>query len=229
MVRRGARGATMGDSSDRGDKGGLQASYDRIAPQYADAFFDELTRKPFDRELLDRFAERVGRRERGTTWDIGCGPGHVARYLHDRGVPVCGLDLSEQMVARAAALNPRIPFVIGTMLALPVPDATLAGIACFYAIIHLTRSEAAEALREFCRALRPGGCLLLSFHGGEGEVHADEWFGERVDVTATLFERDEMARYAREAGFDVLEQLERPPYAFEHQTRRVYLFAQKPE
>ena len=41
----------------------LQESYDRLAKQYAEHIADELQHKPLDRQLLDRFAERV--KERG--------------------------------------------------------------------------------------------------------------------------------------------------------------------
>jgi SAM-dependent methyltransferase len=203
-----------------------RATYDVVAGQYAEAFIDELAHKPFDRELLDGYAELV--RGQGDVWDLGCGPGHVGRYLHNHGIPASGLDLSAEMVAIAARLNPEMSFAQGTMLALPVADAALAGIVCFYAIIHLTRDEAGRALREFYRALQPGGHLLLAFHGGEGEVHAENWFGQSVSVTATLFEGEEMARYAEAAGFSIVKLLERPPYEFEHQTRRVYVLARKP-
>ena len=62
----------------------LAAKYDRVAEKYAAAFFDELERKPFDRALLDRFAAAVA--GRGRVCDVGCGPGHVGRYLAARGV-----------------------------------------------------------------------------------------------------------------------------------------------
>lgn len=205
----------------------IRATYDVVAEQYAQAFIDELQRKPFDRNLLDRYVELV--RGRGAVWDIGCGPGHAGCYLHRRGIPVSGFDLSTEMVAIAARLNPEMTFTQGTMLTLPVADGTLAGIISFYAVIHLKRDEAGQALREFHRALQPGGYLLLAFHGGQDEVRSDNWFDRGVSVWATLFGGDEMASYAREAGFTVLDLQERPPYEFEHQTQRVYLLAQKPE
>ena len=181
----------------------IQNSYDRVAEEYAAAFFKELEQKPFDRELLDRFAERVGRQ--GQVWDIGCGPGHVAGYLYAHGIDVCGLDLSPQMVACAQKLNPDIPFRQGTMLALPLPAHTLRGIVSFYAIIHLGREEAQQALQEFARVLQPGGFLLLSCHRGEGELHNEEWFGRPVTIDVTLFEGDEIERYTRQAGFVDIE------------------------
>lgn len=204
-----------------------QASYDRIADRYAEALSDELSRKPFDRLLLDTFAGRV--HGCGDVWDIGCGPGHVGRYLHERGISVSGLDFSEGMIASARQLHPDIPFSQGSMLALDLPADSLAGIVCFYAIIHLRRNEALAALCEFWRVMQPGGPLLLAFHGGDGELHATEMLGQPVDITVTLFEGGEMARHAHDAGFIDVDVQERPPYEFEYQSRRMYLTARKSE
>jgi 2-polyprenyl-3-methyl-5-hydroxy-6-metoxy-1,4-benzoquinol methylase len=74
----------------------VRMSYDTIAAEYARRIYAELKDKPFDREWLDGFAERV--RAIGQVCDLGCGPGHVARYLRDRGVHVFGLDLSPVML-----------------------------------------------------------------------------------------------------------------------------------
>jgi SAM-dependent methyltransferase len=203
----------------------LEASYDRVAEQYAGEFFGELERKPFDRELLDRFAESV--RAEGPVCEIGCGPGQIARYLQDRGVSMRGIDLSREMVRWARRLNPDIPFEQGDMLAPDLPDASLAGIVCFYAIIHLRREEVTRALGQMYRALRPGGRLLLSFHAGEGVIHRDVWYDRPVSIDVTLFEKGEMAGYLLSAGFEVERMAERGPYEFEFQTPRVYAFGRK--
>src|SRR5437763_13333212 len=105
----------------------IEASYDRVADDYADEFFGELEKKPFGREVLGRFAESV-REGEGQVCEIGCGPGHIARYLQDRGVSMCGIDLSEEMIRCARLLNSDISFECGDMLALDLPDASLAGI-----------------------------------------------------------------------------------------------------
>src|SRR5437763_10083141 len=117
----------------------IAAGYDRVAQQYAAEFADELGRKPFDRAVLDEFAALVG--GRGPVCELGCGPGQVAHYLKERGVEMCGVDLSEQMVARARELNPDVEFAQGDMCALALADGALAGIVCFYAIIHLARAD----------------------------------------------------------------------------------------
>ena len=106
-------------------KSELEASYDRVAEQYADEFFRELERKPFDRELLEAFAECV--RARGEVCEIGCGPGQISRYLQDRGATMRGIDLSREMVKLAQRLNPDISSEQGNMLELNLPNVELPG------------------------------------------------------------------------------------------------------
>jgi SAM-dependent methyltransferase len=204
-----------------------EASYDSIARRYAEEYFHELERKPFDRRLLDEFSRLV--RPGGSVCDLGCGPGQVARYLRGRGLSVRGLDLSGTMVECARSLSPDIPFEQGDMTALGLPDDSQAGLVSFYAAIHLGRDGVARALREMRRVLEPGGVLLLAFHGGEGEIHRDEWYGERVSINVILFGRDEMASHLAAAGLEVEQMLERGPYKFEYPTRRVYALARRPE
>jgi SAM-dependent methyltransferase len=205
----------------------VAGSYDRVADEYVTRIYDELRHKPLDRELLDRFADSV--REVGLACDMGCGPGQVAHYLHERGAQVCGVDLSPEMVVRARCLNPGIDFRQGDMLALDVEDGAWAGIAAFYSIIHIPRDDVVGALREFRRVLRPGGRVLLTFHIGDEVKHLEEWWGHKVCVDFLFFRSDEMAGYLKSAGFEVEEIIERDPYPdVEHQSRRAYIFARRP-
>ncbi len=203
----------------------IQQTYDRVAGEYAAQFYDELSRKPFDRNLLNQFSDLV--RGHGPVCDLGCGPGQIARYLKDRQVSALGLDLSGELLAHARRLNPDRPFAQGDMLALPFRGQSLAGIAAFYSIIHLRRSRVSAALCEFYRVLFPGGWLLLAFHGGAGELHNEEWFGKAVSLDATFFSVDEVRAYALGAGFSSPHIQTRDPYPFEYPSQRVYLLAQK--
>ena len=205
-----------------------QTSYDLVADEYVRRIFDELQHKPLDRQLLDRFAASV--RGVGPVCDVGCGPGHVARYLHEHGVHVCGVDLSPALVERARRLTPGVEFRQDDMMALDAPDGAWAGIVAFYSIIHIPRGDMARALRELRRVLRPGGMLLLAFHIGDDTIHLDEWWGQRVSVDFFFFRSDEVAGYLRAAGFEIEEIIEREPYPeVEHQSRRAYIFAGKPK
>src|SRR5262245_37027789 len=107
----------------------IRYDYDRLAGEYAKRIAGELQHTPLDRQLLNRFATEM--RTGGEVCDLGCGPGHVARYLRDAGVNVFGIDLSPGMVKQARQLNPGIVFREGNMLALDLPDEQLAGITAF--------------------------------------------------------------------------------------------------
>jgi SAM-dependent methyltransferase len=202
-------------------------AYDAVAEEYADKFFHELQHKPFDRQLLDRFADMV--RERGPVCDLGCGPGQIARYLHERGVNAFGVDLSPAMVAVAQRLNPCIHFEQGDMQAIRAEDGAWGGIAAFYSIIHIPPGEVVSTLRELWRVLSPGGLLLLAFHIGHEVIHLDEWWNKPVSLDFYFFSLDEMADYLRQADFEIDEILERSPYdCIEHPSRRGYILASKP-
>lgn len=211
----------------RSGRAGTRESYDAVASEYAARFADELSHKPFDRELLDRFAERL--RDKGLVADVGCGPGQITRYLWDRGLAMCGIDLSPEMIAAAREAHPEIPFETGDMQHLDVEDGAWAGISAFYSIIHIPREEITDTLKEFLRVVAQGGVLLLTCHIGNETLHLDEWFGASVDVDFHYFERAEMEGYLSRAGFDVEQVLERGPYAeVEAQTHRAYFIATRP-
>jgi SAM-dependent methyltransferase len=202
----------------------VQTTYDDLASEYAAHIADELAGKPLDRSLLDRFADAV--RGRGPVCELGCGPGHVARYLHDRGVDISGIDLSPAMLEEARRLHPGIAFRQGDMTALDVEEGALAGVVSFYAIVHLAPETLPQAFREIRRVLRPGGTAIFAFHIGEGTVRPGELWGIPVALDWAFFPTDEVTRALEEAGLTVTEAIEREPYeGVEHPSRRAYVFA----
>ncbi len=205
----------------------LQNSYDEVAEEYVARIFHALEHKPRDRELLDRFAAMV--RNSGPVCDLGCGPGHVTRYLSERSVNVFGIDLSSRMVEQARQLNPGIEFKQGNMLSLEVENGAWGGIVAFYSLIHIPHEKMILALHELKRVLRPNGLLLLSFHLGQEIMHRDELWGKKVSMDFIFFECHEMEGYLKSAGFEIEDLFERPPYeGVEYQSRRAYIFARKP-
>jgi SAM-dependent methyltransferase len=205
----------------------IRASYDRVADAYADAIFDELRDKPFDRDVLTRFAASTS--GRGRVCDIGCGPGQIARFLHQAGADAIGLDLSRGMIEQARRLNPGVVFYEGNMLALDLPDGSLAGITAFYAIVNLPPDLRPHAFQEMARVLQPGGLLLIAFHIGGKRLPVAEFFGRPITMDFYLLERPVIEAELQSAGFKIVEFLERDPYPppVEHQSRRAYLFARK--
>lgn len=210
---------------------GIRASYDAVASAYDAQLRDELAGKPLDRALLDAFIEVVGA---GTIADVGCGPGHVTRYLADRHPDVIGVDLSPGMIAVARERAPQLSFVEGSMLDLPATDGSWAGAVALYSIIHLTADERAVACREFARAIRPGGGLLVAFHIDSPDFamgavnHLTDWFGERVALDGYFLDPAEVTADLEAAGFRITADLERQPNASgEYPSRRSYLLSQR--
>jgi SAM-dependent methyltransferase len=205
----------------------IRESYDTLADEYARRIYGELRYKPLDRELLDRFAKET--RGQGEVCDIGCGPGHVARYLHDLGSNIFGLDLSPKMIELARKLNPNISFREGNMMSLDLPDEKLAGILAFYAICNIPSKFLPSVFREMHRVIRPGGLLFIAFHTGDQVTHESELWGRPISMDFFLFQPKVIQQYSEEAGFSIEDIIEREPYSpdVEYQSRRAYIFARK--
>jgi len=162
--------------------------------------------------------------------DMGCGPGHVARYLRDAGATVFGLDLSAGMLEQARRLNPNILFREGNMMALDLPDKSLAGITAFYSIVNIPNESLPSVFREMARVLQLGGQLFLAFHMGDGVTGEDELWGHPISMDFFFYQPTEIRSHLEEAGFAIEDIFEREPYPpeLEYQSRRAYIFARKP-
>ena len=205
---------------------GPRAVYDEVAVAYAAQFADELPSKPFDRSLLAAVAEMSGS---GPLADVGCGPGHITRFLADRHPDVLGFDLAPAMIEVARSSFPDLAFDVASMLKLPAPDATWAAAVAMYSVIHLSDAERAIALRELARVLRPDGVLLIAFHVDapglpSGAVnHLQEWFGRPVRLDGRFLAPEAVLGDAEHAGFALAARLDRAPVGEEFPSRRCYL------
>lgn len=199
--------------------------YDRIAKSYALELSGELTGKPLDRALLQYLVHLAD--GRGAIGDLGCGPGHVTRYLADLGADVVGVDLSPEMIRLASAAHPELRFVVGNLRCLPLPDASLAAAIAFYSLIHFDRDEDLRvACREIARVLVPGGEVIVAYHRGDRIVHPGEMWGTPVDLGFRFLPDRTVTAALTEAGLEVKAQIQREPYpGVEHPSRRTYQIA----
>jgi SAM-dependent methyltransferase len=92
--------------------------------------------------------------------DAGCGTGFQTAILLDLGYDTLGVDLSAGLlgVARARCAGARL--VQGDLAALPCRDATVDVVVSCGSTLSLV-DDAARAVRELARVLRPGGRLLV--------------------------------------------------------------------
>ena len=113
--------------------------------------------------------------------DVGCGKGRFARVLleDNPGAKVCGLDISEEMLA---SVPTGISRVSGSMTELPFAASTF---DCIYATESLEHAVEIEgAVAEMCRVLKPGGKLAIIDknveHWGRFKTPAwERWFQRR--------------------------------------------------
>jgi SAM-dependent methyltransferase len=201
--------------------------YDTIAEDYAERFRDALAAMPLDRAILAGFAELVG--EGGQVADLGCGPGRVTAHLDALGLSVFGLDLSESMLAIARRENPGLRFVQGSMLALDLPDAALAGVVSWYSTIHTPLDRLPALFAEFNRVLAPGGHLLLAFQAGDEPRRHDHPWGHPVSLDFQRRQPDRIAEMLEGAGFALLTRtLREPDEKFGEPVPQAFLTARKP-
>lgn len=179
--------------------------YDAVAELYTDVFKRSLAENPFDRAMLDIFADLVG--DSGAVVDIGCGPGRITGYLHAAGLRVSGIDLSPEMIRLARRDLPQIGFEVGSMERLELADASLAGIVAWYSIIHTPPERVPAVFAEFARVLRPGGQLLLAFQSPTEPVSVQR-FDHKV-TTGYRWSADAVAEVLDANGFRTTARLSR--------------------
>lgn len=122
-----------------------------------------------DRRDVSRVIEVLGLPAGSKILDVPCGQGRHAHPLAEAGFDVTGLDYSAHLLARATArgTGPRLRYRRGDMRTLPGNwtgkfDAVLNLFTSFGFFAH--PEDDARVIREFARALKPGGALL--WHGG---------------------------------------------------------------
>ncbi|MFI1499208.1 class I SAM-dependent DNA methyltransferase [Streptomyces platensis] len=206
-----------------------RAFYDAIATDYDAHFGEHLAARPMDRAVLAGFAELVRTADAGPVADLGCGPGRVTAHLAGLGLPVFGVDLSPQMVALARRTHPQVPFEVGAMAGLELPDGALGGIVAWYSIIHTPQERLPELFAAFHRLLAPGGMLLLAFQAGDEPLHVAQPFGHPVALDFRRRRPDRIAGLLTAAGLEVRARtLREPDEGLGESTQQAFLTARKP-
>ncbi len=137
------------------DRSGLDEAYFDVMAEHARSHWWYLARAAWVRQELG------GRQPRGTAADVGCGVGANLRALHDAGYQqVLGLDVSHYVLGRAHELGGQPLLAMATADRLPVGRGALGGLASLDVIEHLP--DDIGALREYARAVGPGGTVLLT-------------------------------------------------------------------
>ncbi|MGW0736246.1 class I SAM-dependent DNA methyltransferase [Streptomyces sp. NPDC002851] len=183
------------------DRSGQAAAFDAIGARYDDAF----PHKEGQLAAVDWLAESLAPGSR--VLDVGCGTGMpTARRLADAGHSVVGVDLSGTMVELARKHVPEGEFRQGDLVELrpdgPGGTGQFDGVACYFTLLMLERTEIPGALRTLRSLLRPGGLLSLSMVEADLDGAPIPFLGHTIRVSGYL--RDELRQVVSAAGLEVV-------------------------
>jgi SAM-dependent methyltransferase len=155
--------------------------------------------------LMARARDKVAHLDRlvgvdtvGTAVELGCFDGMVGAALAERGVKVCGLDISTRGVdARAAQAGVR--FLQSDAGAMALADESIDLVYSFASFEHFPRPD--RCLAEIERVLRPGGHAFINF----GPLYLSPYGCHAyrqipVPFCHLLFGEPELHRWASNAG-----------------------------
>lgn len=149
----------------------VQAMFDRVAPRYdlANAVLS------LGQDAHWRRATALGAQASGAVClDVASGPGNVAQALLAAGADrVVAVDLSLGMLQVGTGRGlPDIDWVQGTATQLPIADESVDAVTICFGLRNVP--DAAAAIGEFARVLRPGGRLVIA------EFAAPTWAPFRI-------------------------------------------------
>jgi sterol 24-C-methyltransferase len=133
--------------------------------------YDSADSSPFSvnhalRRMEKRLYDTLGLGQDAEVLDAGCGVGHVAIYLANRGLRIHGIDLVESHIRKARrnvhneGLDDRIELNLQDYHDLTLfEDKKFDGVYTMETFVHAT--DPIVALKEFHRVLKPGGKLAM--------------------------------------------------------------------
>ena len=172
------------------------ATYDRMAEPVARQWWDtRLT------DHMERFVAALPSTD-GLVLDLGCGPGRDTEWLGslDCAAATVGLDASMGMLREARRRVPGVIVVRGDLVSIPFARRSADGALVCASLLHLTSAEAAAALADVSRVLRPGAALFCGVQLGDGVSVKSSPAGDR---RFTFWTPESFTALVSSAGFEV--------------------------
>ena len=170
------------------------------APVYDTAVVQRWVYRPAQDEMIALLQARDSRR----IADIGCGTGILADRIarEVQGAHVTGVDMSDGMLAEARRRSSTVEWVRAPAEQLPFADGSLDAVVSTSAFHWFNQSA---ALREFHRALRPGGVAAVATLSPRRLVPVDLLPAVRLPAYDAP-DPAAMRRLFTDAGFTVADQ-----------------------
>ncbi|MGQ0734894.1 MAG: class I SAM-dependent methyltransferase [Acidobacteriota bacterium] len=159
----------MTDATDtRFAEAGLRDGYDREAAHYDQRRYQSARGRFFSNLEQKILRAWLSLTPGSLVLDMPAGTGRLSHSLAKPGITVVGVDISENMLRRAAAKRTPNdgPLLLaqGSGTALPFPDNTFDAVACFKFFHLIPNDHKAPFMRELTRVLKPGKPLVVEFN-----------------------------------------------------------------
>ena len=122
----------------------------------------------FDLRSFRRLLKRIGDIKGRSALDIGCGTGRWSKIMHNMGVRVVGIDLSEELLKDNKIRMPEIDFKEMMASHLNFQDNTF-DLVSSVTVLHIPYKVQKESIKEICRVLKIGGFALIIEGSKENE------------------------------------------------------------
>lgn len=113
-------------------------------------------------ECVEGWIETLGRRDLNIL-DVGCGTGWMCARLLKFGT-VTGVDLADEIVARASQRVPAAKFIAGDVFSVDLPAASFDVVVSFEVLAHVVDQPGFVA--QIARLLKPGGRVMIATQNG---------------------------------------------------------------
>ncbi len=137
----------------------VQLGYEEIAAEFSDTRSDVWSELAFIRDFV---ADGM------SVADVGCGNGRIRKLFDGKKISYTGIDNSARLLGIAQSLNNTSStisarFVQGSLLQLPLPDASFDLAICIATLHHVPSFPLQlQAVAELYRIIKPGGRLIMT-------------------------------------------------------------------
>ena len=131
-------------------------------------------------ELRSNFLSLLQKENKKTLLEVGAGTGRDSKFFQDQGLDVVCIDLSPAMVelCRQKGLTAYVMDVADIQF----PSGSFDAVYSMNSLLHLTKAEFSQVLRNIDRLLKPEGVVFIGIYGGrdhEGVWENDSYHPKR--------------------------------------------------
>lgn len=173
-------------------------AYDYIAKKFDEAFCKTI----YFKEQLDKFIKQL--KPNSKIIDIGCGTGHVVKYLAEQGFTVLGIDFSKKMLKIAKQRCEKCEFLLTDIRDFDYGNQEYDAAIIAFSLIHVTDQEISLLLPKINKGIKQGGVIFVGAIEGEGDETIPEPLAPEHKTYFNYFTKSQIKELISKHGFKVL-------------------------